>query len=88
MVKDLIDPETLSWKTDIIQETFLNFEAAQIIQLPLSPYQQEDTLVWLGTKNGNYSVRSGYYTGLQWNQNQGHMASSSSQNEDKSWDSL
>ena len=44
-----------------------------ILQIPLSRKQVQDTLIWLHTKNGYYSVRSGYYIayGLQQQENGG-----------------
>ena len=44
-----------------------------IFRIPLSRRQVQDTLMWLHTKNGYYSVRLGYYIvyGLQQQENGG-----------------
>ena len=44
-----------------------------ISRIPLSRRQVQDTLMWLYSKNGYYSVRSGYYIacGLQQQENGG-----------------
>jgi hypothetical protein len=62
LVKDLIDPNSNQWKTSEIEENFLPFEAEQILQIPLTDNTQQDELIWADTKDGNYSVRSGYFT--------------------------
>jgi hypothetical protein len=59
-VQDLIDPTTQQWNTQTIQSNFIPVEANLIIQIPLPGGLDEDTVTWQGTKDGNYTVRSGY----------------------------
>ena len=45
----------------MIQDIFSEDETSRICSLPLSPGGQLDKLVWAGTKNGIYSIRSAYH---------------------------
>jgi ribonuclease HI len=81
MVNELIDTQNRCWKEDIIRQTFYPHEAKQIYSIPITCSDQEDFLSWQGTKDGIYSVRSGYQALMEWqNNNQTH--SSNTHNED------
>jgi ribonuclease HI len=77
-VCDLFDPLNNTWKEDIIQQTFFPYEANQIRNIPLTYTMDEDVPRWLGTKDGEFTVRSGYYAIMEWNReniNQGQQSS-------------
>ena len=59
-VSHLIDSEMRVWKAGLVNELFLPHEATAILGIPLSHRSLTDCLVWGVTKNGVYSVRSGY----------------------------
>jgi hypothetical protein len=59
-VQDLIDPSTQQWNEQIINQTFMPIEANQILQIPLTNVLDEDTISWQGTRDGIYTVKSGY----------------------------
>ncbi|KAF5476152.1 hypothetical protein F2P56_007888 [Juglans regia] len=59
-VDALIDPVTSSWRMELINETFLEKEAATIIQTPISLCNSSDRISWRCTTNGIFSVRSAY----------------------------
>ncbi|MCH84159.1 ribonuclease H protein, partial [Trifolium medium] len=65
-VKDLIDPTTYTWNEPLISLTFLPIEANQILQIPLTNTMAEDIISWQGTKDGNYTVKSGYNAQMEW----------------------
>ena len=59
-VSDLIQTSSRRWNQQLVQSTFLPLDASAIMGIPLCERPQQDTLVWGGTQNGRYSVRSGY----------------------------
>ncbi len=61
LVRHLIAQQSHSWNKEIVTATFLPFEAEIILKIPLSHYRQDDILIWGGTKNGDFAVRSGYH---------------------------
>jgi hypothetical protein len=66
-VSDLIDDQNKSRKEQTIHQIFYPSEADQICTIPLTSTDQEDFLNWQGTKDGNYSVKSGYQAVMDWN---------------------
>jgi hypothetical protein len=65
-VRSLMDEDTLWWNTTLISEIFSVEEAALIYNVPISPPRQEDNLVWLGTKNGVFTVKSAYHMAIEY----------------------
>jgi hypothetical protein len=61
-VRQLIDEHSNTWKEGVVKSSFMPHEAEAILGIPLSSKHPSDTAVWGGTKNGVYSVRSGYHT--------------------------
>lgn len=59
LVSDLISPSTKSWNWSLIQKYLPTYED-HIKRLNLGFTRHRDSLVWLPTKNGTYSTRSGY----------------------------
>ena len=59
-VSALIDPLTYSWNSHTIDSTFLPFEAEQIKSIPLGIIKQPDLLYWPWSRDGSYSVSTGY----------------------------
>jgi hypothetical protein len=75
-VAKLIDHDTRKWKGVFISEIFSEEEAMLIKCIPLSPFPAEDRIIWSGTKNGIFSVRSAYFLEME---NLGSKCGSSSQ---------
>jgi hypothetical protein len=65
MVAELIDPEVKWWNTALIKSVFSEEEAKVIINIPLSPVLPRDRLLWRGTQNGEFTVRSAYHLGRE-----------------------
>lgn len=63
VVKDLIQPGTGGWNRTVIQ-AILPFDEERILELQPSIKGAADALRWLGTKDGVYSVKSGYHAAM------------------------
>ena len=61
MVSSLIDLTTKWWRADVINTTFLPFEAETILKIPLSRNLPEDKLIWMGNNWGEFTVKSAYH---------------------------
>lgn len=93
LVCDFIDPAAVAWKTDVIVGGFYKEDVASILSIPLSRNGQGDRLVWHHSKNGAYTVRTGYgvVLGLMENGKLGrkkHGASSSNSNLNQVWNKI
>ncbi|KAM2783884.1 hypothetical protein COP1_013323 [Malus domestica] len=64
MVRDLIDPGSREWKTDMVKGGFLEEDVTSILSIPLSRYGMSDRLIWHHSRNGEYTVRTGYGVAL------------------------
>jgi ribonuclease HI len=87
-VKDLINLNTGSWKTNTIDQLFLPFEARQIQSIPLVDLQASDELTWAYTKDGSYSVKSGYQAISDWKNQEQTYAGSNYNDMDSVWKHL
>uniref|UniRef100_A0A2N9FDK7 Reverse transcriptase domain-containing protein n=1 Tax=Fagus sylvatica TaxID=28930 RepID=A0A2N9FDK7_FAGSY len=59
-VTELIHGSPPTWNVSKVQNLFLPYDADAILKIPLSRRVQEDKLFWFTTRDGKYSVRSGY----------------------------
>jgi hypothetical protein len=84
-VSDLIDEETKCWKEHVINQNFYPMEATQIFAIPLTNTNSEDIISWYGTKDGNYSVKSGYHAIMEWNDYDTTAATSSHNDMETRW---
>jgi ribosomal protein L37AE/L43A len=60
-VDQLIDGDSKWWNNNLLSSLFAAEEVSLIQKIPLSCTNQEDVLIWKGTKNGVFSVQSAYY---------------------------
>lgn len=60
-VKELIDEDTRWWNVPLIMEIFSAEEAEKICSMPINPTGMVDKLIWSGTLNENFSVKSTYH---------------------------
>ena len=56
----LIDAQSQTWNTGMIDGLFVHHEAELIKSLPLSQHSTEDALYWPWTHSGKYSYKFGY----------------------------
>ncbi|KAK2435146.1 putative mitochondrial protein [Trifolium repens] len=66
LVKDLILPISKNWNTSLVKHLFLPFEATQILNIPIINTNYPDEFYWPNTKDGVYTVKSGYHTLQDW----------------------
>lgn len=59
MVTELITLDGY-WKKDVVERCFNNEEAQVILRLPISRFWCLNRLIWHYTRNGMYSIKSGY----------------------------
>ncbi|OMP07814.1 hypothetical protein COLO4_07023 [Corchorus olitorius] len=60
IVKDLIDFERRCWKENVVRALFNQNEVRAIKKIPIGSEQVPDRITWHFTRDGNYSVKSGY----------------------------
>ena len=58
---DLIDWRSKIWDREFIEANFHIDDAKAILSMPLSRRNAADLLMWLHSKDGEYTVRSGYH---------------------------
>ena len=61
IVDQLIKRGTMRWKLDMLHRIFCPKDAEIIQKIPLSSRCPDDTLIWIASKNGVFSVRSAYH---------------------------
>ena len=58
---DLIDWRSKIWDREFIEANFHREDAKAILSMPLSRRNAFDLLMWLHSKNGEYTMRSEYH---------------------------
>ncbi|KAJ0017107.1 hypothetical protein Pint_10781 [Pistacia integerrima] len=86
-VATLIDPQSKSWKLDLLKDLFSESEVNTICQIPISVFYRPDKLVWRCSQNGLFSVRSAYHLQVE-SQLSSRGQSSFVANENKKWKKL
>ncbi|GKU89382.1 hypothetical protein SLEP1_g3524 [Rubroshorea leprosula] len=75
-VSELIDDVTHSWRRELVYQLFSEYEAQLVLSIPLSWRSLEDDWVWQHTREGCYSVKSGYHVACHSHQNPQQPSSS------------
>ena len=67
-VSELIDWSLKVWDRDLIERRFHHEDADAILRIPLSRQQTNDTLFWLHSTEGEFSVKTGHHLArvLKW----------------------
>jgi hypothetical protein len=80
-VDQLIDREARWWDNNRLNLLFSAEEVSMIQKIPISCTNQEDIIIWRGTKNGIFSVRSAYHMQMEMvSRNEGACSESEKQN--------
>ncbi|XWS22129.1 hypothetical protein CRYUN_Cryun29cG0007900 [Craigia yunnanensis] len=51
----------MQWNRELLDMLFSSADGIQIAAIPITKINSPDKLVWHFTKDGNYTVRSGYH---------------------------
>ncbi|KAJ0075170.1 hypothetical protein Patl1_34400 [Pistacia atlantica] len=86
-VATLIDPQSKSWKLDLLKDLFSESEVDIICRIPISIFNRPDKIVWRCAKNGLFSVKSAYHLQVE-SQISSRGQSSSAANDNKKWKKL
>lgn len=65
-VGELIDRDLNWWNVPLVNSVFPRGIAEKICGLAICPRLQQDRVIWVGTKNGVFSVRSTYHLDLEY----------------------
>lgn len=79
-VRDLMTNDGLNWNKRLIYNNFNKQEADAICRIPISRGNQPDRIGWKFSRNGHYSVKSGYWVAKKFKDGSSSKASSSSNN--------
>lgn len=71
-VQELINPTTCTWDVQLLEDNFYPIDERRIQAIPLPPWEIGDSIVWHGTKNGIFSVKSAYH--MEWQHQYGSRA--------------
>lgn len=64
MVSSLIDENTRRWRVDRVRVLFYPFKARTILNMPLSYSVPDDSIIWIGSKRGVFTIKIAYYVAL------------------------
>ncbi|GAU49883.1 hypothetical protein TSUD_408220 [Trifolium subterraneum] len=88
MVKDIMNREAQGWNEQVIKEIFIPQEAEKILQIPIIDRSQPDTNTWANTRDGNYTVKTGYQAIIDWEKDNQQDRASSSTTNNEHWNML
>ena len=60
-VSNLINPVSKEWDVSLLEQYVAQEDIPLILSLAISPTHRRDTVCWSHTKNGQYTVKSGYW---------------------------
>ena len=66
MVDSLLNRERGGWDKNLVCSVFLPYEVDNILSIPVSHTFPEDALAWAWTKNGIFTMSSGYKMACSW----------------------
>jgi hypothetical protein len=65
-VQMLIDRDSNWWNIPLLEQLFPLQIVEHICQIPIAPRSAEDRMIWSGSLNGQFSVRSAYHIEVAW----------------------
>ncbi|XP_050237967.1 uncharacterized protein LOC126687449 [Mercurialis annua] len=76
LVCDLMDSSGSQWNRELVSRLFIEQDAQDILAIPIPYSHVADRLVWDFTRDGSYTVKSGYYQELGQDDNGAHYPGS------------
>lgn len=68
-VQNLMIPSSREWNHEIIVNIFEDRDAKAILEIPLRQWHIHDTRIWNFSKDGNYTVKTGYHVAMSLDEN-------------------
>ena len=88
-MSELMDGDGFGWDHGLIGVKFHREDAEAILCIPLSRRNIPNSIVWLPNKDGEYTVRLGYFTARELdNEKDGRVESSGLGNREQIWPKL
>lgn len=87
-VSDIIDPITHSWNTEVLRQNLNHRAAYEVLKVPICWSSTEDKLTWPNSKDGNCTVKSGYWSMRECLNYQNNNPTSSYIHSEVSWKNL
>ncbi|XP_010666711.1 uncharacterized protein LOC104883845 [Beta vulgaris subsp. vulgaris] len=73
-VAELINPDTMEWRSDLLNQYFTDRDRDCILAIPLSVGGGKDDLMWAYSQDGSYTVKTTYMLGKGGNLEEFHEA--------------
>ena len=83
----LIDADHGTWRANLVRELFMNFEGKNILSISLSISMPRDKMVWAGTPNGKFTVKSAYWMAMAMSSAE-HEGTSSASGQRQLWKTI
>ncbi|CAN1849725.1 Putative ribonuclease H protein At1g65750 [Linum perenne] len=64
-VADVFIPGVREWDAELVRDLFSEEETEEVLSIPVTSLGGEDKRVWHYSKNGEYTVKSGYHVLLE-----------------------
>ncbi|CAN1222090.1 Putative ribonuclease H protein At1g65750, partial [Linum grandiflorum] len=59
-VRELIDPTTNQWDSELVERCFPGAVAEAVLQIPFRDMEEADKLIWSSSRDGNFTIKAGY----------------------------
>lgn len=85
-ISEFIDPSTRCWDREYVLLNFQKEDAEAILRIPLSHRHIKDSVMWLHTQKGTYTIKSTYHVVAQLVKEQNWAKSSRGSPSNKEWE--
>ena len=85
-ISEFIDPSTRCWDREYVLLNFQKEDAEAILRIPLSHRHIKDSVMWLHTQKGTYTIKLTYHVAAQLVKEQNWAKSSKGSPSNKEWE--